>query len=165
MARADDICRILAGINGHRNGVGAISGGNSGGHTLTGFDGDGEVGFQSRRVILRHQRQLQLVYALFSHGQTHQTATMLGHEINRIRRCHLRRDHKIPLVFTIFRIDKDKHLAIAGIFQNFFRGREVLLIGHLFYFTSVMRATYRASTSISKFTPCPTLKSPKVVWA
>ena len=52
------------------------------------------------------------------------------HEIDRIRRGHLRGDHQIALVFTVLMIDQHKHAAIAGIVDDVLNtGNRIFPIG------------------------------------
>ena len=43
---------------------------------------------------------------------------MFGHEVDRVRRAHLRRNDEIALVLSILGINKNEHLAVARIFDG-----------------------------------------------
>jgi hypothetical protein len=47
---------------------------------------------------------------------------MLGHEINRFRSDVICSQHQIPLILTIFFVDKDHHFAGAEVGNDFFGG-------------------------------------------
>src|SRR5690606_40625497 len=106
----------------------------------------------------------RVLFRSLRHGEAYQAAAVFGHEVDRIGRCKLCGDYQIPLVFAIFRIDEDEHLAVAGVLDDFLCRGKVFLIAHFLLLTSAMRATYRASTSISRLIRRPTVKPPKVVW-
>ena len=52
------------------------------------------------------------------HRKADQSATVLRHEVNRIRRRHLPGDNQIALVFAVFIVDHDNHFAIPDIFDD-----------------------------------------------
>ena len=71
------------------------------------FDRDGEGGAVARAVVPRHGRQAQLTGPLAGDRQADQAARVHGHEVDLLRRGHLRRDYHVAFVLTVFRVDQD----------------------------------------------------------
>ena len=46
------------------------------------------------------------------------------HEVDRVRRCHLRWNNKVAFIFAIFIVNEDIHAAIAGFFDDFLNRNE-----------------------------------------
>ena len=46
------------------------------------------------------------------------------HEVDRVRRCHLRWNDQVAFIFAVFIINEDIHAAIAGFFDNFLNRNE-----------------------------------------
>jgi hypothetical protein len=68
--------------------------------------------------------------ALPGHGEADEAAAVLGHEIDRVGRRHLRGDHEVALVLAVFGIDEDDHAAIAQVVENIADWRdEALALG------------------------------------
>ena len=89
-----------------------------------------EIGAVARGIALRHQWQTKLLDPFTRKSEANQTATMRGHKIYRVRGRHLRRNHKISLVFAILVIDEDEHATVTGIVDDILDRRqngEVLL--------------------------------------
>ena len=51
-------------------------------------------------------------------------AAVLGHEIDGIRRRHLRRDDEVALVLALLGVDEDEHAPVARVLDNLLDGRE-----------------------------------------
>ena len=49
---------------------------------------------------------------------------MLGHEVDGVRRRHLRRDHKVALVLALFGIDQHNHAAVLHLLDDLFDSRQ-----------------------------------------
>ncbi len=64
VARRDDVLGALGRIDRDRDGAGAVGRGDAGGDAVARLDRDGEGGLEARGVVLRHQRQAQLLAAL-----------------------------------------------------------------------------------------------------
>ena len=60
---------------------------------------------------LRHRRQLQPLAMLARQRQADQAAAESGHEVDRLRRHVLGREHEIAFVLAIFFVDQDDHAA------------------------------------------------------
>ena len=73
-------------------------------------------------VELRHHRNLQLARTFLRQRETDQAASVFRHEVDGLRRAHLRRDDEIALILAILRIDQDKHAPVARIFDQFLDG-------------------------------------------
>jgi hypothetical protein len=102
----------------------AIMGGDAGRDAFARLDGHGERGAIAGQVGSHHRLEPKLLRARLSHRQADQAATMLGHEIDRIGRRHLRRNDEVALVLPVFRVDKDHHPAVAQVFNDLGRIRE-----------------------------------------
>ena len=92
------------------------------------------------RVVLRHQRQAQLLDALARQRQADQAAAVLGHEIDRLGRRHLRRDDEIALVLAVLVVDQDEHAAVARLLDDLLDRRDDLDEAHVSVLPK-MRAT------------------------
>ena len=68
---------------------------------------------------MRHHLQTEPVDMAFIHGKADQPAAELGHEIDRLRRGHLRRDDKVALVLAVLVVDQDEHAPVAGLADDF----------------------------------------------
>ena len=128
MARRHDVRGTLGWVNRHGYGVRPVMRGDAGGDALARLNGNGESGLVPRAVGLRHQLKPQLVRAVLRHCHANQPASEFSHEIDRFRRCHLRRNDQVALILAIFGINKNDHLAIAGIFNNVFGWRQILAV-------------------------------------
>ncbi len=56
---------------------------------------------------------------------------MLCHKIDRIRCGHLARYHEVAFILTIFMVNKNKHLAVSGVFDDLLDRRDHVAIGVL----------------------------------
>ena len=82
VAGGDDGFRACAVGHGSLHGGGAVLGRNAGGHAVAGLDGHGEVGAESRLVLLGHEFQAERVGHGVGHGQADQAASVGGHEVD-----------------------------------------------------------------------------------
>jgi len=110
-----DIERARVGTDGGLHGAGAVGRRNAGGHTLGRLDRDGEIGAERRTVGGDHEREIELAAALLGQRQADQPAPVLGHEVDRVGRDELRCHDQIALVFPVFFVDQDDHLASSQI--------------------------------------------------
>jgi hypothetical protein len=78
-----------------------------------------------RGVAPRHEGQLQLVDARTRKRKADQPPTVSGHEVDRGRGCHLRRDDQITFVLAIFVVDQDEHSPVAGVFNDVLDARQL----------------------------------------
>jgi hypothetical protein len=124
MARRDNMVRALGRVDRDGDGAGAIGRGNAGGHALLGFDRNGEGSLVAGAILARHQWQAELVDARLAERQANQTAAVLGHEVDRVRRRHLRRNDEIPLIFPVFVVDEDEHAAVSRFVDQLLGGRQ-----------------------------------------
>ena len=117
----------------HRGG--AIGRGDAGAGAALGFDRHAERGFEPRRVLLDHQRDLELVEPLAGHRQADQAAAVLGHEVDRLGRHLLGGHRQVAFVLAILVVDDDDHLAAAnrgdGVFDRGERPRRAGTLGDL----------------------------------
>ena len=125
VARLNNVIGAGIACHGGLHGAGAIRGGNTGGDAFTGLDGHGELGTETTAVALHHQRQLQQLAALPGHGHADQSTAILGHEIDGLGGHMLGGHDQITLVFPVFIIHQDNHLALADVFDQFFNTVEL----------------------------------------
>ncbi len=119
MAGGDDILTPELRIDRNRDGPRAVGGGNAGGDPLARLDRNREGGLMPGAVGLAHQRQAEALAAVLRHGEADQPARMLGHEVDRIRGCELRRDHEVALVLAVLVIDQDEDPPCPRFLDNF----------------------------------------------
>src|SRR5947199_393704 len=79
--------------------------GEAGGDAAARLDRNRECRPVVRGVVLDHQRQFELVAPLLGHRKADQSATVAGHEVDRLRRHFLRGNAEVTLVLAIFVID------------------------------------------------------------
>src|SRR6266436_8416035 len=113
VTRTDQIGRPCRRINCGEHGGGAIGGRNSCGCTLLRLDADAKSGFKSRAVVRDHEWNFERIEMLGCHRQANQSAAILRHEIDDLRRNLLSGDSEVTFVFAIFIVDNDHHLARA----------------------------------------------------
>ena len=71
-----------------------------------------------------HEIEVQLSGARLRQREANKTATILGHEVDGIRRRHLRGNDEVALVLAIFRIDENDHAAVLHLLDDLFDRRE-----------------------------------------
>ncbi len=107
------------------DGVGAVGGGDAGGHALGGLDADREVGLELRGVGAHHRRQPELAGALAGQRQAHQATAVGDHEIDVRRLDQLGGHDQVAFVLAVLVVDDHHHAAGADLFQQFGDGGEV----------------------------------------
>jgi non-ribosomal peptide synthetase component F len=139
MARRDQRVGAVARIDRHRDGPCAVGRRDAGGHAFLRLDRDGEGGFVPGAVLGAHQRQAERVDPFARHRQADQPAPVPRHEVDLLRRCHLRGDDQIAFIFAILIIDQDEHAAVARLVDDLFgagqetapqTGKRVGISGH-----------------------------------
>src|SRR5882724_13385649 len=100
-------------MNCREHGGGAIGGRNSRGGTLLRLDADAKSGLKSRTVVRDHEWNFERIEMLGCHRQANQSAAILRHEINDLRRNLLSGDSKVTFVFATFIVDNNHHLPRA----------------------------------------------------
>ena len=85
MAGARQVLGAGLGIDQSLDGDRPVVGRDAGGGIVLGVDRDGERGLEMGGVVVDHQRQVELLAALFGHGDADQPARLLGHEVDRSR--------------------------------------------------------------------------------
>ncbi len=111
-------------IDGRKNGGGAVGRADAGGRAVARVNGFAERRAVRRGVVGRHQRQAQLIAAVFGKRQTNQSAPEFRHEVDGFRGHHLRRHREIAFVFAVFIVHQDDHLALTDFLDGFFDCRE-----------------------------------------
>ncbi len=120
MAGADNVVGlgVLGGSGLH--GTRAVGSGNAGGHAFSGFDGNSELGAETRTVARRHQRQFQGFATLAGHRHADEATGITRHEVDVLGLDALGGHDQIAFVLAIFVIHEDDHLALADVFNQFF---------------------------------------------
>ena len=111
VAGLHQIVRASAGPHRGTDRVCAIGRRNAGRHAVGRLDADGERGAERRAVVIGHRRQLQLLAALGGQREADQPAPEARHEIDRVGRHVISRDHEIAFVLAILFVDEQDHPA------------------------------------------------------
>ena len=121
---------IVVGQRPHR--VGALLGGDAGGHADLVVDGDGEGGAHRVEIVGDHRRQVQPVGAVGGHRHADDAAGVADHEGHLFRR-RLRRGHdQVALVLAVGVVDDDDELALGDGRDGRFDAVEVrVLVRHV----------------------------------
>ena len=121
---------ILGRIDGDGDGMRPVMRRDAGRDPLARLDRHGEGGRMARAVGARHQLEMQLLGALRRQREADQAAAVLGHEVDRVGRRHLRRDDEVAFVLALLGIDQDEHAAVARILDHLLdRGEELMVAG------------------------------------
>src|SRR5437016_14553625 len=83
VAGAGEVRRLGRRIDGGEDGDGAVGSADAGSDADARVDGLGKSGAVGGSVDGRHEREVQLVAAVFGEGHADQTAAVLGHEVDR----------------------------------------------------------------------------------
>ena len=121
------ILRPRLGIDRGENGDRAVGRADACRDAETSVDRFGERGAVHRSIDRRHQRQMQLVAAIFGERQADQPARILRHEIDGFRRDFFGGHREVAFVFAVFVVDEDNHPPLADVFDSLFDGGEFLL--------------------------------------
>ena len=97
-----DVACVFFGINGDRDRMGAVMGGNACRHAFASFYGNGESGLKMSVVSRGHELQAQRIGALLGERQADEPARMDCHKINNVRRRHLRGNDEIAFILAGF---------------------------------------------------------------
>ena len=127
VAGAYNVAPILFRIDGDRDGLGPVIGGDAGRDAFLCLDRDGERRRMPRLVRARHALEMQRVRALGRHREADQAAPEAGHEIDGVGRRHLGRNDEVALVFALLGVHQDEHAALARVFEDVVDGRELLV--------------------------------------
>ena len=152
------------GVDRHLDRARAIVRGDSRRHALARLDRDRERRLERRFVLRRHQLQAQLLAALGRQRQADQPATLLRHEVDRLRRRELRRERQIALVLAVLVVAHDDHPALPDLLERLLDRREGggrSGLAHVLL-ASNRRSTCFASTSASRLTLSPTSTASQV---
>ena len=84
-----------------------------------------------RCVHRGHERQGQIVAALFRQRQANEAAAVLGHEVDRLGRDFFRRHGEVALVLAVFVVHQDDLPPLADFFDSFLNaGKLDRFVGH-----------------------------------
>ena len=124
MARSYEITGTVAGICQVAAGEGSFGGGNSGGGSLAGFDGNGECRFKAAGIAGGHHGQAQFFDTCGGNGGAYQATTVGGHEIHMFGLAVFGSADKVAFAFAIFVVGHNDNAAGLEFFQGFFDGIE-----------------------------------------
>ena len=181
---------LQSGFAATRDGVRAVGGADAGGDAVARLDAHGERGAErgAERPGCCHHRQAEPADLLLGERQADEAAAVRGHEVDGLGRHELRRHHEVALVLAVLVVDEDDHLAGADVGDGAVHALEELRLdvqrrGHHIlprraepieearirrrFLAAALRrrATYRASTSTSRFTFAPTSSASSVVFS
>mmetsp|Transcript_23305 Transcript_23305/g.40404 ORF Transcript_23305/g.40404 Transcript_23305/m.40404 type:complete len:280 (+) Transcript_23305:3621-4460(+) len=123
MARRGNIGGGRLRVDRRGNGQGTIRRGNAGADTFAGLDRHGKGRLMTGRIVHRHHRQTQRFNPVGGQGYTDQSAPMGGHEVHRLRRGEIGRDHQIALVLPVLMINQNEHTAQPSLLDDLFDRR------------------------------------------
>jgi hypothetical protein len=119
MARLDDASGPCIGLDCRLHGGCAISCRNARSDPFGRFDRYGKIGFHNFTVITDHQRQAQLLTALFGQCQANQSASVPGHEVYVVSSNCLSCHQDIAFIFPVFIVHDHDHFTGLDIVDNF----------------------------------------------
>ena len=160
MAGRDDVLPTLGCINGNRDGPRTVCRRDAGGYTFSCFDRGCESGLMPRSVCPAHQIKAKLLDARFGQRQANQASPVRGHEIDRIRRRHLRRDDQITLILAVFVVNKDEHPAVARFLDDLLNRNQcrTVVVGEKKHLELAQRFCRGIPVGILKVTQCVGVK-------
>ena len=126
MARPRQVLGLGVVRNRHPNGMGAVGGADAGADALGRIDADGERRAEASGVFQRLRIQAQRVASLRRQRQTDQAPAEFRHEVDQLRRNLFGRADQIPLIFPVFRIHQNYHLALPEVLKHLRNFTELL---------------------------------------
>ena len=128
-----EVPAVLRGIDRDLDRARAVLRGDAGRDPFARLDGDGERGAVRRLVALGHHPEPELVAALAGEAETDETAPLLRHERDRLRRRELRGDSQVALVLAVGGVDDDDHAASTDLLYSLLDAgeRSRCHVGHL----------------------------------
>ena len=130
VARLDEVARLRVRRDRDLDRVAAVGGRDAGRHALARLDRDREGGAERRLVVVGHRPQAELVGALLGQAEADQPARVRGHEVDRLGRRELRRDHEVALVLAVGVVDDDDECALADVLDRVLDRGERCRDGH-----------------------------------
>ena len=119
MPRRHKVVRAHVIGNSGQNGGGAVCCGNACGNALTGFNGNGKVGAETRAVALRHKGQVKPVDHLWRHGQADKPPAIFGHKVDGLRGNKLRGHGQVTFILPALVVHKNDHFALLYVGNGF----------------------------------------------
>src|SRR5207248_5966506 len=98
-------------IDGGEDGDGAVGSADAGSDADARVDGLGKSGAVGGSVDGRHEREVQLVAAVFGEGHADQTAAVLGHEVDDFGGDFLRGHGEVAFVLAVLVVNQHNHAA------------------------------------------------------
>ncbi len=130
VSRAGKVGGGCPGIDGDFDRVGAVLGGNAGGDTVLGVDGNRESGLETGGVLGDHQREVQLLDPFSGQGKTDQAPPVFSHEIDDVRRDFFGGYHEVPFVFPVLIVHEDDNPALFDRLDGHLYGSGSFFLGH-----------------------------------
>src|SRR4030095_6474837 len=157
-----EIARSGLRVNRRQDCLRAIMNGDSRRDATPRFDRHTKRRAMRRRVcgVGNHQGNVKIVKALACHRETDQSAAMRGHEINRVRRDFVRRNHEIAFVLAVLVIHNDDEPAVLNVEECVFYRCKFHAVSRC-----SMRSTYFAITSYSRLTMSPVFTCRRFVFS
>ena len=144
MTRTREVLRTGFGIDGGEDGDGAVGGADACGDADARVDGFGKCGAVNAGVDRRHEREVEVVAAIFRERHADEAAAELGHEVDGFGRDFFGGHGEVAFVFAVLVIDEDDHAAVADFFDGLFDSGEVVsMVSHRERFLASHRRWYR----------------------
>ena len=116
VARLGEVARLGVFIAEQADGGGAVEGADAGGDAVADcLDGDRERGAETRRVVVDHGANAELVEPPALAGHADEPASVGGHEVDGLGRDAVGGDREIALVLAVLVVDDDHELAGADV--------------------------------------------------
>src|SRR5260370_41996858 len=96
-------------MDGREDGGSAVSGADSGGYAEPRINGLAEGRTMRGSVNRGHEREMQIVAALFGQREANEAAAVLGHEVDGVGRDFLGGAGPVALVFTVLFVPQYHH--------------------------------------------------------
>src|SRR6266850_2037759 len=119
------ILRPGLGIDSGEDGDGPVGGADAGGDAQASVHRFRECSSMNRSVYRRHEREVQLIAALFGEGKADQAAAVLGHEVDGVGRDLFGGHGEVAFVFAVLVVNEDDHAALANFFDSFLDSGEM----------------------------------------
>src|SRR5882724_7629658 len=131
VAGASEILRTRFRVDSSEDGDGTVARADTGGDADACVNGFGEGGAVNAGIDWRHQREMELVAAVFGERHADESAAELGHEVDGVRRDFFGGHGEVAFVFAVLVVDEDDHAAVADLFDGFFDGGEMVsMVSH-----------------------------------
>ena len=113
VSRGDELVRPMCRIDRNGDRASAVGGADSRRNALLCLDRDREGGLVAASVVVDHRLQAERVRTFLGQRKADEAAPVPGHEIDRVRSRHLRRNDEIAFILAVVVVDENEHSAVA----------------------------------------------------